>query len=93
MRKAKTQLVSRISIDVTDAEHAKRKALATLRGLSIKEFVLVSTLGEDRAGDDLAALESLLDQRQARAKSVGVSRRTVGEIFRRARKDARRKDA
>lgn len=85
--------MSRISIDVTDAEHAKLKALAALKGLSIKEFVLVSTLGKDRAGDDLAALESLLDQRMARTKSVGVSRRTVGEIFRRARKDARRKDA
>lgn len=84
--------MSRISIDVTDVQHARLKALAALKGLSIKEFVLVSTLGEDRACADLAALESLLDQRHARAKSVGVSQRTVGEIFRRARKDAGRKD-
>jgi Antitoxin ParD len=83
--------MSRISIDVTDVQHARLKALAALKGLSIKEFVLVSTLGEDRASDDLAALESLLDQRLARAKSDGVSRRTVGDIFRRVRKAARRK--
>jgi len=83
--------MSRISIDVTDVQHARLKALAALKGLSIKEFVLVSTLGEDRASDDLAALESLLDQRLARAKTDGVSQRTVGDIFRRVRKAARRK--
>lgn len=73
-------------------QHAQLKALAAFNRLSINEFVLVSTLGEDCAGDELAALESLLDQRLARVRSVGVSQRTVVEIFRRAHEDAGRKD-
>lgn len=86
--------MSRISIDVSDAQHAKLKALAALKGLSIKDLVLSRTLGEDTSGDDLAELEALLDKRIARAGTEGVSKRTVGDIFRRAREDAgRRSDA
>ena len=32
--------MSRISIDVTDSEHKKLKALAALKGRSIKDYVL-----------------------------------------------------
>lgn len=83
--------MSRISIDVSDAQHAKLKALAAIKGLSIKEFVLSVTLGDDSSGDDLAELEALLDKRLARAKSEGVSKRTVGDIFRGARDRSRRR--
>lgn len=82
--------MSRISIDVSDAQHAKLKALAALKGLSIKEFVLSRTLGEAVA-DDLSELEALLDRRIARTDSEGVSTRTVGDIFGRAREDAGRR--
>jgi hypothetical protein len=37
--------MSRISIDVTDGEHKKLKAMAALRGKSIKDYVLERTLG------------------------------------------------
>ncbi len=41
--------MSRISIDVSDQGHRKLKALAALRGQSIKDFVLERALGGDDA--------------------------------------------
>ena len=38
--------MSRISIDVTDAEHRKLKTLAALQGQSAKDFVLERTIGD-----------------------------------------------
>ncbi len=84
--------MSRISIDVTDAQHKKLKALAALRGKSIKEFVLASTLGQSTEDDDraLLELEALLDRRVERAKTDGFSSRTVEDIFQQAIDDAGR---
>ena len=79
--------MSRISIDVTAKEHQRLKALAALQGMTIKEFVLASTLGEN--GDDLAELEALLDGRIQRAKAEGAGARTVEDIFRQARGKAK----
>ena len=66
--------MGRISIDVTDQQHKKLKALAALQGKSIKEFVLESTLG---GHDDprLAELEALLDRRIEESKSRKTSPR------------------
>lgn len=80
--------MSRISIDVTDAEHAKLKALAALQGQSIKDFVLSRTIGDRELAPHLAELEALLDRRLDRSRSEGASDRTVGDIFGRARRDA-----
>jgi hypothetical protein len=41
--------MSRISIDVTASEHKKLKAMAALRGKSIKDYVLERTLGTGEA--------------------------------------------
>jgi uncharacterized protein (DUF1778 family) len=38
--------VSRISIDVSDEEHRKLKAMAALKGQSLKDFLLQRTLGD-----------------------------------------------
>jgi hypothetical protein len=74
--------MSRISIDVTENEHKKLKAMAALRGKSIKEYVLERTLGTDGAlSDDLRELEKLLDGRIRAAQSRSASRRTATEIF------------
>jgi hypothetical protein len=73
--------VSRISIDVTDAEHQKLKALAALQGLSIKEFVLSRTIGDEALGPVLAELERLLDGRMERARTEGFSTRSVEDVF------------
>jgi hypothetical protein len=81
-------LMSRISIDVTKEEHQRLKAMAALQGLSIKEFVLSRTIGEQALDADLAELEALLDQRINRARTEGTGSRSVAEIFEKARNAA-----
>jgi len=79
--------MSRISIDVTAEEHQKLKAMAALRGKSIKDYVIERNLGLDEARGDIAALkelEILLDTRIRNAQKGVVSRRTVGEVFKNA---------
>lgn len=74
--------MSRISIDVSDQEHKKLKALAALRGQSIEDFVLERALGRDEA--ETAALKELgelLDGRVRAAQAGAVSRRTASEVF------------
>ena len=79
--------MSRISIDVTDAEHKKLKALAALQGQSIKEFVLSRTIGDETLAPALAELERLLDDRMGRAREEGFSKRSVEDIFEAARRE------
>jgi uncharacterized protein (DUF1778 family) len=83
--------MSRISIDVTDDEHKKLKAMAALRGQSIKDYVLERTLRTARAESAaLQELEELLDNRIRAAQAGAISRRTPSEIFAKAaRKRAR----
>ena len=74
--------MSRISIDVTDDEHKKLKAVAALRGKSIKDYVLERTLGTDGSDDAaLRELEELLDSRIHAAQAGAVSRRTATAVF------------
>ena len=73
--------MSRISIDVTDQEHQRLKAMAALQGKSIKDFVLARTIGEEALDADLAQLEALLDKRLRNARAGGVSPRSVGDIL------------
>ena len=84
--------MSRISIEVTSEEHQKLKTMAALRGQSIKDYVIERTLGADEDPREEAALhelEALLDERIRSAKNGSASRRTVGEIFRRAYREAK----
>ena len=86
--------MSRISIDVTPDEHQKLKALAALQGKSIKDYVIECTLGASVDTEQelaLEALESLLDARIRSAKNGAVSRRSVGEIFKDAYHEPKRK--
>lgn len=86
--------MSRISIDVTNAQHARLKALAALQGLSIKDFVLTRTLGPQAEDADLAELQALLDRRIARTVAEGPSTKSVTELFRASRTPRqRRRDA
>jgi hypothetical protein len=73
--------MGRISIDVTDDEHKKLKALAALRGKSIKVYVLERTLADESENAALRELEALLDSRIQSAEAGAVSRRTTKEIF------------
>lgn len=84
--------MSRISIDISDEEHRKLKAMAALKGQSLKDFLLQRTLGEETQTDEEAALVELvaiLDARVQRAEKEGVSTRTVDEIFRQARREVK----
>lgn len=83
--------MSRISIDVSEEEHKRLKALAALRGESIKDFVLSRTLGSAPTDDEekaMTELVALLDTRIDRARKTGVSKRTVDEIFAKAYSEA-----
>ena len=73
--------MSRISIDVTDQEHQRLKAMAALQGKSIKDFVLARTIGAQALDADIAELEALLDERLQKARTGGVSQRDVGAIL------------
>ena len=74
--------MSRISIDVTDDEHKKLKAVAALRGKSIKDYVLERTLDTDGSDDAaLRELEDLLDGRIHAANAGAVRRRTATAVF------------
>lgn len=80
--------MSRISIDVTQQEHQRLKAMAALQGKSIKDFVLARTLGVLEENESLAELEALLEGRIHEAKTEGTSKRSVGGIFQQAREEA-----
>jgi len=74
--------MSRISIDVTEDEHKKLKAMAALRGQSIKDYVLERTMGTDEADNDaLVELEKLLDSRIKAVRAGAASRKTPSEVF------------
>lgn len=84
--------MSRISIDVSDEEHRKLKAMAALSGQSLKDFLLRRALNEQiSAGEEdaLGELVTLLDRRAQKADKEGVSKRTVGGIFRQARRETK----
>lgn len=83
--------MSRISIDVSEEEHKRLKALAALRGESIKDFVLSCTLGSSASEDEKGAIDeliALLDARIDGTKKTGVSKRTVDQIFAQACSEA-----
>lgn len=75
--------MSRISIDVTEEEHKRLKALAALKGVSLKEYMLSSAM--DSAGESeqktLEELEFFLRCRIDQAEKEGVSSQTVDDIF------------
>jgi len=86
--------MSRISIDVTDDEHKRLKALAALQGKSIKDYVIERTLGTAGDGSETAALkelEAFLDERLQEVQKGRISRRSVGTIFKEAYRDTFRK--
>ncbi len=86
--------MSRISIDVTEVEHKKLKAMAALQGKSIKDYVIERTLGgaaDVSETDALKELEALLDERIRSAQKGSISRRSVGAIFKDAYHEAKRK--
>jgi hypothetical protein len=85
--------MSRISIDVTNEEHKRLKALAALKGVSLKNFLITSALDSQDKHDEkaLSELVAFLDNRIRKAKAGKVSRRTVGDIFKQAYRETNAK--
>tara|TARA_E500000318_G_scaffold45176_1_gene42667 strand:+ start:7203 stop:7469 length:267 start_codon:yes stop_codon:yes gene_type:complete len=86
--------MTRLSIDITPEQHQKLKAIAALRGQSIKDYVLARTL-EDvptvqgmNEADALAALSDFLKPRLEQARHGEFSERSIEDIRQAARKQA-----
>lgn len=81
----------RLSIDITPEEHQKLKAIAALKGQSIKEYVLKCTLGEVpplggmSEKEAFSALAEFLQPRIEQARRGELSTKSVGDIRREAR--------
>ena len=75
--------MSRIFIDVTEDEHKRLKALAALKGVTVKDFLLRSAfdIREEDEERSLEKLEDFLRVRIQQSEKDGVSSRSVDEIF------------
>ena len=80
--------MKRITIEVTEQQQHRLKAMAALQGKSIKDFVLANTIGDGDEAAALEELEALLEARMERARTEGFSTRSVEEIFEGARREA-----
>lgn len=84
----------RLSIDITPEEHQKLKAIAALKGQSIKDFVLQRTLSEAPIlqdmdeGEALEALSDFLKPRVEQARRGELSTKSVENIRKVARRCA-----
>jgi hypothetical protein len=84
----------RLSIDISPEDHQKLKAIAALKGQSIKDYVLGRALGDTPAvagmSEDQAfmALANFLEPRIEQARRGQLSRKSVEEIRREERKRA-----
>lgn len=84
----------RISIDITPEQHQKLKAIAALKGESIKDYVLNRTLGDapSLSGMDedeaFMALADFLKPRIKQAQRGELSTKSMADIRRDAHKQA-----
>ena len=84
----------RLSIDITPEEHQKLKAIAALKGESIKDYVLKRTLGDAPALDDMsedeavAALADFIQPRIEQAQRGEFSAKSMADIRREAHDQA-----
>lgn len=73
----------RLSLEVTPEQHQRLKAVAALRGQSIKDYVLDRVLPETPTADEdeaLRQLEAFLEPR-IKAAQDGVVKKSVKQIF------------
>lgn len=75
--------MSRISIEVTPEQHHRLKAVAALRGQSIKDFILSQSIPGQGDGleNPLDALESFLQKRINQAEAGEISQHSVSDIW------------
>ena len=73
----------RLSLEVTPEQHQRLKAVAALRGQSIKDYILNRVLPETPTEDEdeaLRQLEAFLEPR-IKAAQAGVVNKSVKQIF------------
>lgn len=89
-----TPHMPRLSIDISPEEHQKLKAIAALKGQSIKDYVLGRALSDTPALDGMDedeafdALANFLEPRVDQARRGELSGKSVEEIRREERKRA-----
>jgi len=77
----------RLSIDISPEQHQKLKAIAALKGQSIKEYVLEQSLSDmpeisdQSESEALAKLEAFLLSRKTEAQSGSVVKTSAQDIF------------
>ncbi len=76
--------MGRLSIEVTEEQHQRIKAMAALSGLTLKDYILQQTLSTTEADDALRELEELLAPRIAQAERGEYSIRPMEEIIKEA---------
>jgi dephospho-CoA kinase len=81
----------RLSIEVTPEQHQRLKAVAALRGQSIKDYVLDRVLPETPAAEDDEALRQLEEFLEPRLKAAqrAVIHKSVEQIFEETHKEMR----
>lgn len=81
----------RLSIEVTPEQHQRLKAVAALRGQSIKDYVLERVLPDIAAADEdeaLRQLEAFLEPRIQAAEDTAIHK-SVEQIFEEIHREAR----
>ena len=73
--------MSRISIEVTEEEHQKLKAIAAFSGKSIKKYVLGKTLHSEDEEESMQRLKAFLKPRIEAAERGQLSSRTATQIL------------
>lgn len=81
----------RLSIEVTPEQHQRLKAVAALRGQSIKDYVLNRVLPNDE-DEALRQLEAFLEPR-LKEIDKGVINKSVQQIFEETHQEMRPSDA
>ena len=80
--------MSRLSIEISESQRQQIKAMAALRGISIKDYVLERTLSDENTAEAaaLAELTSILKPRVAAARRGEVSKRSIKQVAALARR-------
>jgi hypothetical protein len=80
--------MSRISIELTQEQHQKIKAIAALKGSTIREYVLTRILPSEQEEEiALMELEAFLKPRLEQAEAGDVFVTSAADIFKRTLSD------
>ncbi len=89
--------MSRLSIEIPESQHQQIKAMAALRGVSIKDYILERTLSPAQSAtgksekDALAQLEAFLAPRIAEVERGEFGNSTMKQILAEARSQRKAK--